>query len=71
MRAAAMALCIFFIHLLGDVPSPPLIGLISDRSSIREGVMVIPVAVIVSGAIWVYAAWRGAPQRSTADVVEV
>lgn len=69
-RAAAMALCIFCIHLLGDVPSPPLIGLISDRSSIREGVLVIPVAVIVSGAIWVYAAWRGAPQRSSADVVE-
>ena len=61
MRAAAMALCIFCIHLLGDVPSPPLIGVISDRSSIREGVLVIPVAVIVSGAIWVYAAWRGAP----------
>lgn len=71
MRAAAMALCIFCIHLLGDVPSPALIGVISDRSSIREGVLVIPVAVVVSGAIWVYAAWRGSPQRSTADVVEV
>lgn len=71
MRAAAMALCIFCIHLLGDVPSPALIGVISDRSSIREGVMVIPVAVIVSGAIWVFAAWRGSPQRSSADVVEV
>ena len=71
MRAAAMALCIFCIHLLGDVPSPALIGVISDRSSIREGVLVIPVAVIVSGAIWVYAAWRGSTERSTADVVEV
>ena len=71
MRAAAMALCIFCIHLLGDVPSPTLIGLISDRSSIGEGVLVIPVAVVVSGAIWVYAAWRGSPQRSAADVVEV
>jgi MFS family permease len=71
MRAAAMALCIFCIHLLGDVPSPTLIGLISDRSSIQQGVLVIPVAVIVSGAIWVLAAWRGGPRRSTADVVEV
>ena len=71
MRAAAMALCIFCIHLLGDVPSPTLIGWISDRSSIREGVLVIPVAVVVSGAIWIYAAWRGAPVRSRADVVEV
>jgi sugar phosphate permease len=71
MRAAAMALCIFCIHLLGDMPSPTLIGLISDRSSIGRGVLVIPVAVTVSGAIWVYAAWRGSPPRSTADVVEV
>jgi sugar phosphate permease len=69
MRAAAMALCIFTIHLLGDVPSPTLIGWISDRSSIQQGVLVIPVAVVVSGAIWMLAAWRGG-RLSTAEVVE-
>jgi hypothetical protein len=56
MRATAMASQIFFIHLLGDVPSPPLIGAISDASSLATGVLVVPVAVFVSGAFWVYAA---------------
>lgn len=69
MRAAAMALCISTIHLLGDVPSPTLIGWISDRSSIQQGVLVIPVAVVVSGAIWMLAAWRGG-RLPTAQVVE-
>ncbi|MDQ2768848.1 MAG: MFS transporter [Gemmatimonadota bacterium] len=69
MRAAAMALCICTIHLLGDVPSPTLIGWISDRSSIQQGVLVIPVAVVVSGVIWMLAAWRGG-RLSTAEVVE-
>ena len=69
MRAAAMALCISTIHLLGDVPSPTLIGWISDRSSIQQGVLVIPVAVLVSGVIWMLAAWRGG-RLSTAHVIE-
>ena len=56
MRATAMAAQIFFIHLLGDVPSPPLIGAISDASSLGTAVLVVPVAVFVSGAFWVYAA---------------
>ena len=68
MRAAAMALCIFTIHLLGDVPSPTLIGWISDRSSIQEGVLVIPAAVVVSGAIWMLAALRGDRLSTTAAV---
>jgi MFS transporter, Spinster family, sphingosine-1-phosphate transporter len=56
MRATAMAAQIFFIHLLGDVPSPPLIGAISDASSLGTAVLVVPVAVFVSGVFWIYAA---------------
>jgi predicted MFS family arabinose efflux permease len=56
MRATAMAAQIFFIHLLGDVPSPPLIGAISDASSLGTAVLVVPVAVFVSGVLWIYAA---------------
>ncbi|MBV8203320.1 MAG: MFS transporter, partial [Acidobacteria bacterium] len=33
-RATAMALNILVIHLLGDVPSPPLIGRLSDATSL-------------------------------------
>ena len=59
MRATAMAAQIFFIHLLGDVPSPPLIGAISDASSLGTAVLVVPAAVLVSGVVWTYAARRG------------
>jgi MFS transporter, Spinster family, sphingosine-1-phosphate transporter len=58
-RAAAMALSILAIHTLGDVPAPFLIGAISDKSSLAQAVLVIPVAVLVSGAIWTYAAIVG------------
>jgi MFS transporter, Spinster family, sphingosine-1-phosphate transporter len=64
-RAAAMALSILAIHLFGDVPSPPLIGFLSDRGTLESAVLVIPVAIVVSGAIWTYAAWRGPPMRGT------
>ena len=37
-RATAVALSILAIHLLGDVPSPPLIGAISDATSLQNGV---------------------------------
>jgi MFS family permease len=60
-RAAAMAGSIIVIHLLGDVPSPWLIGRLSDLSSLQQAVLIIPVAVIISGVIWTYAAWRGTP----------
>jgi MFS family permease len=59
-RASAVALSIFFMHLLGDVPSPPLMGAISEASSIGRAFLVVPVALLVSGLIWSFAAWRGA-----------
>jgi predicted MFS family arabinose efflux permease len=63
-RAAAMAGSILTIHLLGDVPSPVILGRISERTSLAEAVLIIPVAIAVSGMIWTYAAWRGS--RETA-----
>lgn len=59
MRATAVALSIFTIHVFGDVPSPSLVGAISDARSLDQAVLIIPVAVVVGGAIWTYAAWRG------------
>jgi predicted MFS family arabinose efflux permease len=58
-RASAMALSILAIHLLGDVPSPWLIGFVSDRSSLGRAVLVVPAAILVSGLVWTWAAWRG------------
>jgi MFS transporter, Spinster family, sphingosine-1-phosphate transporter len=58
-RATAVALSILTIHLLGDVPSPPLIGRISDASSLDRAVLVVPVAVLLAGLIWTLEAWLG------------
>jgi len=55
-RATAMALSMFLIHLLGDVPSPPLIGHLSDASSLGQAVLVVPIALAIGGIIWLGAA---------------
>ncbi len=58
LRATAGAVNILFIHLLGDVPSPPLIGVISDASSLGKAFLVLPAMMAVSGLIWMYTGWR-------------
>jgi MFS family permease len=55
-RATAIALSVFAIHALGDVISPPLIGAISDKLSLEQAVKVVPVAVLIAGIVWVFAA---------------
>jgi MFS transporter, Spinster family, sphingosine-1-phosphate transporter len=57
-RASAVALSVLAIHILGDVISPPLIGSVSDRTSLGAAVLLVPVAVAVSGLFWVAAALR-------------
>ena len=58
-RATALGLSVLVMHLVGDIPSPPLIGALSDASSLERAFLVVPVAVVISGCIWTYAAWRG------------
>jgi len=58
-RAAAVAACNFTIHVLGDVPSPPLLGALSDASSLQSAVLLVPVAFLVGGAIWTWGALSG------------
>jgi MFS family permease len=58
-RATAVGFSVLTMHLLGDIPSPVLIGMISDASSLEKGVLIVPVAILLSGLIWCYAAWRG------------
>jgi MFS transporter, Spinster family, sphingosine-1-phosphate transporter len=55
-RASAMALSIFAIHLLGDVPSPPLIGHLAVTGSLARAVMIVPVALAIGGVIWLLCA---------------
>jgi MFS family permease len=58
-RATALGVSILVMHLVGDVPSPPLIGLLSDASSLDRAFLIVPVAIVVAGVIWCYGAWRG------------
>jgi nitrate/nitrite transporter NarK len=51
-RASANALGVFTIHLLGDVPSPIIIGMLSDASSLSQAVKIVPVAILIAAAIW-------------------
>jgi len=54
VRAAALAANIFVFHLLGDVPSPVLIGYISDKYSLRLAFVAPVVAIALSSAILFY-----------------
>jgi len=64
-RATASALTIFAIHAFGDVPSPPLIGWLSDRTDLGQAIMIVPFAIGLSGLLWLAAAWAGSRAQTT------
>ena len=51
-RARGSSLQILLGHALGDVISPPIIGYISDTASLKQGLQVTWVAVIIAGLSW-------------------
>lgn len=63
IRATALAVNVFTIHLLGDAFSPTLIGYISDRSNLEMGLSAMVVAVGLSAAVLIYG-MRFAPKIS-------
>jgi sugar phosphate permease len=58
IRAMAMAVSIFVIHLLGDAISPPIIGWLADVNGLGTAVLIVPVAVAISGVLWTATALR-------------
>lgn len=54
IRATAIAVNIFVIHLLGDALSPTLIGYISDRSTLQTGFLAAVAAIALGAAILLY-----------------
>jgi MFS family permease len=53
LRASAIALCTFIIHLFGDFSSPPLVGLVSDATnSLQKGVLILPVVLLIGAVLW-------------------
>jgi MFS family permease len=64
-RASANALGVFTIHVLGDVPSPIIIGMLSDASSLSRAVKIVPVAILAAAAIWAVAALAQPREKPT------
>lgn len=54
IRASALAVNIFIIHILGDVPSPTLMGWIADRKSLQVAFILPVIAMGISSAILFY-----------------
>ncbi|MGH9502654.1 MAG: spinster family MFS transporter [Terriglobales bacterium] len=54
IRATAIAVNIFIIHILGDVPSPTLMGYIADKSSLQKAFIGPVIAMVFSSAILFY-----------------
>jgi MFS family permease len=52
LRASAMAVAIFAIHLFGDLWSPALLGLFLDYLPITLGMMALPMTFGVSAYLW-------------------
>jgi MFS transporter, Spinster family, sphingosine-1-phosphate transporter len=54
IRATALAVNIFIIHLLGDVPSPTMMGWVADRRSLQTAFVLPIIAMGISSAILFY-----------------
>ena len=65
IRATAIAVNLFTIHLLGDAFSPTLIGYISDKTNLQMGMLAMIVAVALSGAM--LAVWHAICSASAAE----
>jgi hypothetical protein len=54
MRATAFAINILVIHALGDVISPPLIGLVADATNLDTAFLCTSAMILVGGVLWCY-----------------
>ncbi|HZQ44302.1 MAG TPA: MFS transporter, partial [Acidobacteriaceae bacterium] len=61
LRATAMAGQLFMIHVLGDMPSSKVIGIVSDHTNLRLGMAVTLISFAVGGVIFFIGA-RIAPE---------
>lgn len=63
IRATAVAVNLFVIHLLGDAFSPAIIGLISTHSSLQTGFLACVVATLAGAGVLFYGAQFAPPVR--------
>jgi hypothetical protein len=63
VRATAIAIELFLIHALGDTPSPRLIGVVSDRTTLATGLGLTLVTMLIA-AVLLFLGARSAPEHS-------
>jgi MFS family permease len=63
IRATAIAVNILIIHVLGDVPSPTMMGWVADRRSLQAAFVLPVIAMAVSAAILFYGMRFAPPLR--------
>ena len=54
IRATALAINILIIHILGDIPSPTMMGWVADVRSLQTAFILPVIAMGVSSAILFY-----------------
>jgi MFS family permease len=62
VRATAIAVELFLIHALGDTPSPRLIGMVSDHTTLSTGLGLTLVSMLAATAL-LFAGARTVPRR--------
>ena len=68
LRASAMAMSIFCIHMFGDLWSSEIVGHLSDHwGSLQNAVMILPAALGVAAVLWISLALK--TKRKTASPV--
>jgi len=66
VRATAIAVNIFIIHILGDVPSPTMMGWVADHRSLQVAFVLPVIAMAISSAI-LFAGMKYAPAVRVSD----
>jgi MFS family permease len=60
VRATAIAFELFLIHALGDLPSPPLIGVVSDRFNLSLGLGLTLISMLIA-SVFLFLGARSMP----------
>jgi MFS transporter, Spinster family, sphingosine-1-phosphate transporter len=69
IRATAMAGQLLVIHLLGDMTSPKIIGIISDHSNLRVGLGATLITMVIASVIFFIGARFAPPLGSNVELV--
>jgi MFS transporter, Spinster family, sphingosine-1-phosphate transporter len=67
VRSSAIAVELLLIHALGDTPSPKLIGMVSDKSTLSFGLGLTLVTMLIASALLFIGARYEQPLPTASD----